>query len=333
MLKAVSQLLLTISLLTNVSHGLTITKSEKYAPSIFPSTAYHIEEDVENPEQLIVATFQSLGTLQYGGQLETFVGRGRAGYSEGQGSSALFNMTSSFYQINSTHIIVVDKRNHCLRWVNRLTNSTSLFAGKCTSSGFGDGQATEARFNEPNTIVSPYKNGTYYLTDSKTNAVRVLRVLEDHQSVVIETIIQNDHLLNNVKSLAVYLNNYMLVSAASHLLQVTGNTIMTLEEFDEDIEYLYSLSTENLLLVVDYEGIYQLNLLNLQGDTVWNPSLGGSCSGEKPHSVSLSTRRDQLYVGYQDCVEVLTLKGILYVVRSHNNGLLPIQHAIANVCC
>lgn len=292
---------------------MTITEKEKYSPTIYPSTANHIEEDKKNTGQLIIATFQSLGTLQSDKRLETFVGNSRSGYREGQGLSAKFNLITSFHQVNSSHIIVVDKRNHCLRLVNRTTNSTSSFAGRCGSDGFNDGEGTEARFNEPHAIVSAYRKDQYYLTDSKNSAVRLLNISADYQSVRVETILRDNHKLINLRSLAVNpKNNHLLLSTGSHLLEVNGpknySTISSKEGY-WNIEDLYILPSVDILLVADHDGIHQFNLLNSQKAVIWDASLQGSCSDKSPNSMCLSASRDQLYIGYQDCVEALTLEG------------------------
>jgi len=290
---------------------LKITGNERYSSSIYPSTANHIEEDEKNTGQLIIATFQSLGTLQHDKHLETFVGNSQSGYREGQGLSARFNLITSFHQVNFSHIIVVDKRNHCLRLVNRTTNSTSPFAGRCGSHGFNDGEGTEARFNEPHTIVSAHRTDQYYLTDSKNSAVRLLRVSADYQSVRVETVLRDDRQLINLRSLAVNpKENHLLLSTGFRLLEVNGTknySTISSKEVYRNIEDLYILPSVDILLVADHDGIYQFDLLNSQKTYVWNASLNGSCPDKSPNSVSASGK--QLYVGYQNCVEVLTLEG------------------------
>lgn len=70
-----------------------------------------------------------------------------SGFDEGVGNSARFSVIPGFVQINETSVIATDRNNHCLRFVDRTMNLTSVFAGQYKSSGFSNG--ADARFSFP----------------------------------------------------------------------------------------------------------------------------------------------------------------------------------------
>lgn len=96
-----------------------------------------------------------------------------------------------FYQINETHIIVVDKSLHCLHVTNVLTKSTIPFAGGCGEASFQNGESLEARFSCPTSIVGGFHSNQYYVTDTLNNAIRILTASPDHTFVHVGTLIQN----------------------------------------------------------------------------------------------------------------------------------------------
>ena len=54
------------------------------------------------------------------------------GYVEGVGSQARFNKIISFLQLSPNQVLIADQHNHCLRYLNRITNQTDQYAGNCT---------------------------------------------------------------------------------------------------------------------------------------------------------------------------------------------------------
>lgn len=96
-------------------------------------------------------------------------------YLEGIGSDAEFNRITSFTRLNSTHLLVVDSANHCIRLVHRLTKHTSSFAGGCGKHGFKNGALHLAMFNTPYSIISngiEYGDNNFYVTDTNNNILR-----------------------------------------------------------------------------------------------------------------------------------------------------------------
>ena len=89
----------------------------------------HIENDLHLPGNILFADGGALKTSLYG-ETWTVVGFfAHDGYVEGVWQAARFSWITGFFQLSAFEVLVVDKWNHCLRVVNRITNSTSYFAG------------------------------------------------------------------------------------------------------------------------------------------------------------------------------------------------------------
>lgn len=109
-----------------------------------------LAEDEYYRGNLLFSDYCALGTTLNGVDISYVAGEPHnSGYREGRGGVAMFRTISSFVQQNSTHVLVTDRYNHCVRVVNRQTNQTSPFAGRCQISGGQDGNLTEATFITP----------------------------------------------------------------------------------------------------------------------------------------------------------------------------------------
>lgn len=112
---------------------------------------YHLEEDVLDGNKIVYSDIHSI-MLTDGIETETIVGEATSsGYVEGTGTAARFSWITQFVQINETTVIAADYGNHCLRFVDRQTRSSSVFVGSCTVAGFIDG--TQARFSYPRGVI------------------------------------------------------------------------------------------------------------------------------------------------------------------------------------
>ena len=60
------------------------------------------------------------------------------------GTDARFHTPFSFFQKNSTHVILIDSLNHCLLLVSRETNTTTILAGKPATPGQRIGAFSES---------------------------------------------------------------------------------------------------------------------------------------------------------------------------------------------
>lgn len=106
-----------------------------------------------------------------------------AGYVEGMGSFAKFSYLSGIYQLNRTHVIVADIRNHCLRLVYRETNHTTPFLGTCGVNGSRDG--LDPLFSSPWGITLLSEDPPVVIvTDRDNGALRAVNLLYKNVSTL-----------------------------------------------------------------------------------------------------------------------------------------------------
>lgn len=117
----------------------------------------HMELDMFIPGNILYIDSHSLKTLNLSSLASSLIAgtTDYYGYREGYGDEARFNRPYSFYQQNSTYVIIVDGFNFCIRSLSRLTNITSWVAGRCTEYGkpIDDGSFESARFGYLQKIV------------------------------------------------------------------------------------------------------------------------------------------------------------------------------------
>ena len=106
----------------------------------------HMEFDRFVPDNLLYIDGHSLKTLNMSimeGHLIAGLTKTN-GSQDGVGSHARFDHPYSFYQYNSTYVVIADAFNYCLRSVDRLTNQTSWVAGGCGSYDYVDGSFSQS---------------------------------------------------------------------------------------------------------------------------------------------------------------------------------------------
>lgn len=153
----------------------TLVKTESYVYSIVP------DEFVAG--NILFVDRCSLKTTD-GKSVHLIVGDPNiCGYVEGTGSSARFREISGAYQMNRTHVIVSDVGNHCLRLVQRETNRTAPFVGKCGKHGNKDG--TDPLFSSPWSInVLSEDPPVLVVSDRGNNALRAVSLLFGNVSTI-----------------------------------------------------------------------------------------------------------------------------------------------------
>lgn len=99
------------------------------------SRVKHMEPDLFIPNNILFADGNSLKTTD--GENTTIVSgiAKNDGYQEGYGATARFYDISDFTQISTTHVIVVDSGNDCLRLIDRETGMSSQYLGYCGIGG------------------------------------------------------------------------------------------------------------------------------------------------------------------------------------------------------
>ena len=159
-----------------------------------PGDVNFMEPDCFRPGNILYSnrdTLKSLDPDRWAPQ--SIAGRDRkSGYQEGKGFNARFNFMTSFYQFNSTTVVIADTSNDCVRTVNRITNMTSWVSGKCADPlGFGsvDGSFYSARFSGPYYFVKLpgfVSDGHEQLAFTDFSSIRIMDFTAETVSTMVE---------------------------------------------------------------------------------------------------------------------------------------------------
>ena len=145
---------------------------------------YHLELDLYMNDGFILFSDLRMMKTTDGHLTETIVGTTSSGYQEGKGSAARFNGITGFTQISETNVAIVDHSSHCLRMLNRKTQSTSRLAGVCTTAGNVNGKS--GRFNSPwGVVLDPRDPNKLFVTDDSNKALRSVLINTGEISTVI----------------------------------------------------------------------------------------------------------------------------------------------------
>jgi DNA-binding beta-propeller fold protein YncE len=120
--------------------------------------------------------------IDTGGYVTTLAGSGQAGYADGTGSQALFNLpTAVIFNAADGMTYVADSHNNCIRRIDSSGNVTT-YAGS-TEAGRVDGSLAQARFDGPVDLV--INNGYMYVSDSRNNCIRRIDMANGQVSTYI----------------------------------------------------------------------------------------------------------------------------------------------------
>lgn len=128
---------------------------------------------------ILFSDYCAIATTSDGTDVSYVVGLPRnEGYKEGIGSVAKFRTIGTFENYNGTHLLIGDYFNHCIRWLNRKTNQTSVFAGRCQVMGTKDASLLNATFYRPRALAI---NGNFiYVADFKTHSIRMIDLYTEY---------------------------------------------------------------------------------------------------------------------------------------------------------
>ena len=155
------------------------------------SKVYHVEAYLYKGNGYILYSDGSGMLSANGRQRHRIVGQAlQDGYREGTREDAMFDHIYGFVQTKKDYVYIVDRKNHCLRSLSRVTSKTKAFTGSCKKSGYLDG--TKPLFNEPHSIIRDVKHSKRYMvTDLGNNAVRI--VIEG--SITASTYVKSSNLI------------------------------------------------------------------------------------------------------------------------------------------
>ncbi|WP_208644940.1 IPT/TIG domain-containing protein [Mucilaginibacter kameinonensis] len=106
-------------------------------------------------------------TYQYTRTVTTLAGSGVAGFANGKGTDAMFNLSGqSWYRSmgiavdDNLNVYVADPGNHCIRKIDTAGNVTTL-AGNPNVAGYADGKGTAANFYLPYSVATDAQGNVY----------------------------------------------------------------------------------------------------------------------------------------------------------------------------
>jgi Repeat of unknown function (DUF6923) len=140
----------------------SVTSAEFYVPS-------KITWDSSGNAYVTDTANNVIRKIDTSGNVTVFAGSGTAGYRDGQGVSAEFNMLCGiFFNPADGYLYVADSGNNMIRKVS-LSGSVTTYTG-ATTGGLVNGSLSQARFGCPMDIV--ILNGYMYVSDAMNNVIR-----------------------------------------------------------------------------------------------------------------------------------------------------------------
>lgn len=134
-----------------------------------------IKVKIENGE----GSSQIMFNYQYTRTVTTLAGSGKAGFANGKGTDAAFNLggqnwyrSSGIVVDDNLNVYVADPGNHCIRKIDSLGNVSTL-AGDPNQGGYADGKGTDAKFSLPYDLaIDP--QGNLYCVDPGNWDIRMI---------------------------------------------------------------------------------------------------------------------------------------------------------------
>ena len=274
-------------------------------------------EDKKNPSNILYVEHHCLKTMSLATRIsELVVGScTQAGYQEGSGATARVNIIAGFYQIDSNSVLLVDTYNHCIRMLDRTTNTTSVLAGKCAVvAGYNDGGFQNAEFNTPFKIIS--YGDHYFISDYGNLVIRKLQLDTQEISTFVNVTEKPNALLLSLDGEYVFFSWFKGVGRVNlrtkEVVFITspdkryhgfrdGPTERAVFERVEEMVYL----SESLILMTDVRNnvLRLLNMLTNSVSTICNRgnrTITGTietCELNFPRSLLVLKDRNQVLIG------------------------------------
>ena len=105
------------------------------------------------------------------GVVSTLAGNGSAGFADGTGTGAQFNLPNGITCDGAGTVYVADESNNRIRKILLATGAVTTIAG--STAGFTNGSGGVAQFSSPTSVVA-VGVGNLYLTDAANNRIRAI---------------------------------------------------------------------------------------------------------------------------------------------------------------
>jgi len=107
--------------------------------------------------------------------------------TDGQTTSTLVSFTvTGFTQLNTTHVVLVDRGSHCIKLLIRENNNIKVMAGSCGTRGYREGGVGVGQLYNPWGVQIDVRNPEKLLvTDESSHALRSVDIKTGELSTVI----------------------------------------------------------------------------------------------------------------------------------------------------
>jgi len=244
--------------------------------------------------------------------------------TDGQTSSALVSSyVTGFAQLNTTHVVLVDRNSYCIKLLTREDNNIKVMAGSCGAYGYKEGGVGVGQLRHAWGVQVDVQNpGKLLVAGESNNAIRSVDIKTGELSTVVNTGFNNPLNLMWAGRQLLVVNHHSYISQVSWSTNGTvSNTLLAgsthsgdvIGSFDNARFYLpYDIEkvTDNLFLVAEY-GSRKLKLMDMKKRIVGpvcfkgeDPCTESSLVPERPHA--LMNVGGAIYVGMKHNVYKLS---------------------------
>jgi len=96
-------------------------------------------------------------------------------------------LITGFEQLNESHVVLVNRNQHCLKILDRQTNNVRIFAGTCGSQGYREGAVNFGLFTFPSNAIKDSQTPRLFVTDVSNHAVRAVGIHSGELSTLIKS--------------------------------------------------------------------------------------------------------------------------------------------------
>ena len=286
------------------------------------SSVLHLEVDKRTPQNLLLADNHSLKTTN---EKYTTLIVGSAlsdGYREGYGNLARFSHISGFYQMNTTHVLVADHTNDCLRIIDRIRRTTSQFLGNCNHrevlGSHVDG--AQPRFFRPMSLLNYRNNGKWlFLSEAGNQAIRqvyleskyVYTLIRSEKYGELRNMAEDPHLerlyvSSDYQILQVNMNQgYTTITALAGSPSTNGLRDGSFAETQFLSPRGIAVTRDSKLVVADNAQKGRLRLLDLYTLTTASLCLKTTCDVNQPYSLLMLQDVNTICIGAQQAISCL----------------------------